>query len=90
MERDEVVKKLSEFVTTELMQDPGYDLKEDEMLFSSGKLDSFAIAQIGVFVEIEFDLYIPDPDLTVENMDTLSLMADSVIAGLKAQDHQAS
>jgi acyl carrier protein len=86
VEKKEVVQKLREFVTTELMQNPIYALKEDEMLFSTGTLDSFAIAQIGVFIETDFDLYIPDADLTVENMDTVGMMADSVIAGLEAQE----
>lgn len=86
MDKKKVLGKLRGFVTTELMQNPSYDLKEDEQLFSTGTLDSFAIAQIGVFIETEFDLYIPDPDMTVENMDTVGLMADSVIAGLKAQE----
>ena len=42
-------------------------------------MDSFSLAQIGVFVEDAFGVYIPDTDLTVNNMDTLNLMADEVI-----------
>ena len=84
MEKKEVVNRLREFVITELMQNPKYDLKDDEKLFSTGTLDSFAIAQIGVFVETEFDLYIPDADLTVENMDTVGQMSNAIIAGLDA------
>ena len=86
MDKKAVLKKLREFIITELMQNPDYDLKEGEKLFSNGVLDSFAIAQIGVFVETDFDLYIPDAELTVENMDTVGMMADSVIAGLEAQE----
>jgi len=35
-----------------------------------------------VFVEERFDLYIPDPDLTVENLDTLNQMVDRVMRDL--------
>ncbi|MDH3943991.1 MAG: hypothetical protein OEV06_07865 [Anaerolineae bacterium] len=86
MQKIEIIEKLSGFITGELLQNPEYALKEDEALFSNGTIDSFAIAQIGVFVETEFDLYIPDSDLTVENMDTVSQMADRVMAGLSDQD----
>jgi acyl carrier protein len=48
-------------------------------------IDSFAMAQIGVFIETEFNLYIPDPDLTVENMDTVDQISDRIISGLNSQ-----
>lgn len=86
MDKKEIVAKLTGFITTELLQNPEYQLKADEVLFSNGTIDSFAIAQIGVFIETEFNLYIPDSELTVENMDSVSQMADSIISGLAAQE----
>lgn len=85
MEKKEVIDKLKTFITKELLRNPDYALAEDEKLFSTGTLDSFAIAQIGVFIETEFELYIPDPDLTVENMDSVALMADGIMSALEAQ-----
>ena len=84
MTRKEIIENLKTFITKELLKNPDYNLKEDEPLFSNGTIDSFAIAQIGVFIETEFNLYIPDPDLTVENMDTLGQIADRVLAGLNS------
>jgi acyl carrier protein len=81
MERGEVIDKVRKFVCDELFKNPDYELKEDEPLFSNGAIDSFAMAQIGVFIEIEFNLFIPDPDLTVENMDTIGQIADRIIQG---------
>ncbi len=81
MDRNEVVKKIRNFILVELLKNPEYDLQEDEPLFSNGTIDSFAIAQIGVFIETEFNLYIPDPELTVENMDTVGQIADRVLKG---------
>lgn len=86
MDKNVVVEKLTEFIKVELLMNPDYKLSRDEELFSAGTIDSFAIAQIGVFIETEFDLYIPDSDLTVENMNTVRMMADSVIARLEAQE----
>ena len=84
MTRKEIIENLKSFITKELLKNPDYNLKEDEPLFSNGTIDSFAIAQIGVFIETEFNLYIPDPDLTVENMDTLGQIANCVLAGLNS------
>jgi len=82
MDRNEVLQKVRAFTLKELLKNPDYPLKDDEPLFSSGLIDSFAMAQVGVFIETEFDLYIPDPDLTVENMDTPNQITDKIIAGL--------
>ncbi len=82
MNREMVIAKVREFTLKELLKNPEYDLKEDEPLFSNGTIDSFAIAQLGVFIETEFGLYIPDPELTVENMDTIGQIADRIIEGL--------
>ena len=84
MERNEVLQKVRAFTLSELLKNPNYDLKEDEPLFSNGTINSFAIAQIGVFVETEFNLYIADPDLTVENMDTIGQITDRILEGLSA------
>lgn len=82
MDRNEALQKIRAFTLKELLKNLDYPLKDDEPLFSSGLIDSFAMAQVGVFIETEFDLYIPDPELTVENMDTVALIADKVLAGL--------
>lgn len=85
MDRNEVLQKVRAFTLKELLKNPEYPLKDDEALFSSGLIDSFAMAQVGVFVETEFELYIADPELTVENMDTVSQITDKILAGLAAQ-----
>ena len=82
MDRNETMQKVRAFTLKELLKNPEYDLKNDEPLFSSGLIDSFAMAQVGVFIETEFDLYIPDPELTVENMDTVEQITDKILAGL--------
>jgi len=85
MDRNEILQKVRAFTLKELLKNPDYPLKDDEPLFSSGLIDSFAMAQVGVFIETEFDLYIPDPELTVENMDTPGQIADKILAGLAEQ-----
>jgi len=48
---------------------------------SGGLIDSFSVAYIAVFIEQTWGVYIPDPELTVENMDTLDLIAARVLQG---------
>lgn len=77
----EVREKLRGFITAELIRDKTYELEDTEPIISEGLMDSFALAELGVYVENEFDVYIPDPDLTVEKMDTLNQMVARVMRG---------
>lgn len=70
--------RLRSFICTELLRDPAYPLGDDEPLISGGLIDSFSIAYVGVFIENAFGVYIPDVDLTVENMDTLRQIAEMI------------
>jgi acyl carrier protein len=85
MDRNEVLQKVRTYTLKELLKNPDYALKNEEPLFSSGLIDSFAMAQVGVYIETEFNLYIPDPELTVENMDTVDQITNQILAGLAAQ-----
>lgn len=79
MDRSEVKEKIRTFVLNELIRNPGYNLGDDEPMITGGLIDSFSLAYFGVFVEEAFDIYIPDTDLTVANLDTLNQMADRVM-----------
>jgi acyl carrier protein len=78
MEENEIKEKLKNFICAEIMNDPDYPLTYDEPLITSGLIDSFSLAQVGVFVEIEFQIYIPDPELTVDKMNTIDAMAAKI------------
>jgi acyl carrier protein len=79
MDRNDVKTRLREFILRDLLRNPGYALGDDEPLITGGLIDSFALAQIGVFAETAFNVYIPDTDLTVDNMDTLNQMLDCIL-----------
>ncbi len=81
MDRNEVKTKLREFILKDLLRNPVYDLADDEPLITGGMMDSFSLAQVGVFAEKAFNVYIPDTDLTVANMDTLDQMINRIMAG---------
>ncbi len=83
MNRNNIQDKLSEYVKRELLRNPGYPLEDDEPLISGGLIDSFAIAQISVFIEKEFNVFIPNASLTVENMDTVAKMTSTIARWVK-------
>ncbi len=77
----EIKQKLEEFICGELLNNPHYPLADDEPLITGGLIDSFSLAQVGVFAEQAFGVYIPDTDLTVEKMNTLRQMVARIAAG---------
>ncbi len=80
MDEETIRENLRTFITHELIRDADYALQDDEGLITGGLMDSFALAEFGVYVEEEFDVYIPDSDLTVAKMDTLNQMVARVMA----------
>jgi acyl carrier protein len=79
MNAQEMRDRLCEFVRSELLRKPDYPLAADESLITGGLIDSFSLAQIGVFVEDAFGVYVPDTDLTVANMDTIERMVTCIL-----------
>lgn len=78
MDEAAIRAKLRHFIIKELIRDESYELGDTEGIITEGLMDSFALAEFGVFVEDEFGVYIPDSELTVEKMDTLDQMVSRV------------
>ena len=76
----EIKSRLKAFLCAEVIGDPSYQLRDDEAMISGGVIDSFALAYIGVFIEMTFDVYIPDVDLTADAFDTVEQIAARVAA----------
>ena len=79
MNENDIRQKIRAFIIRELIRDEAYDLADDEGIITGGLMDSFALAEFGVFVEDEFGVYIPDSDLTIAKMDTLNQMAARIL-----------
>jgi len=83
---DSIKNKMEDYILSQFLHDPDYPLGDDEALITGGLIDSFSLAQISVFIENEFNVYIPDTDLTVENMDTLA----QICAAIERRMHDPS
>ena len=84
MNETTIRRQMRAFILNELVREPDYPLRDDEGIISSGLMDSFALAELGVYVEDVFDVYIPDADLTVAKMDSLNQMVARVLRDLPA------
>lgn len=85
MNEQEIRSRLRDFITRDLIRDEEYELAGDEGIITGGLMDSFALAEFAVYVEGEFDVYVPDADLTVEKMDTLDQMVARVLHDLQKE-----
>lgn len=83
MDEQSVRENLRKYITRELIRDESYTLTDTEGIITGGLMDSFALAEFAVYVEGEYGVYIPDPDLTVAKMDTLDQMVARVMRDIK-------
>ncbi len=85
MREDVIRNKIRSFIIEDLMRDEDYALENDEGIITGGLMDSFSLAELGVYIEEEFEVYIPDADLTIDQMDTLDQIVARVVRGLKEE-----
>ncbi len=68
----EMKNLLSEFIASEILNQPGREIGEDEKLISSGLIDSLSLVDIALFVEEEFQVIIDDTELNADIFDSLA------------------
>jgi acyl carrier protein len=83
MDEATVREKIRVFIARELIRDESYQIDAEEGIITGGLMDSFSLAELAVYCEEEFDVYIPDPDLTVEKMDTLNQIVARVMQDIE-------
>jgi acyl carrier protein len=82
MDEAAVRENIRSYIARELIRDESYQIENEEGIITGGLMDSFSLAELAVYVENEFNIYIPDPDLTVEKMDTLNLIVARIMRDL--------
>ncbi|MGB7341519.1 MAG: acyl carrier protein [Phototrophicaceae bacterium] len=82
MDTTAIREKIRTYIAQSLINDPDYQLEDDEGIITGSLIDSTDLAELAVYIESEFDVYIPDPELTVAKMDTLDLIVARVVRGL--------
>jgi len=76
--KDEVIAKLNEYITTQILKRPDRTLKPDEPLISGGLIDSFSLVDLSLFVEHTWGVRLDDTELNAEAFDTLDQLAELI------------
>ena len=72
MNADEMKNKLNEYLTKDILKQPGRELQPDEALLTSGLIDSFHLVDLALFVEDNFGVHIDDSELNASTFDSLN------------------
>ena len=72
---DVIIAPLEKFIKKQIIKQPNRTLKPDELLISSGLIDSFNLVDLALFVEDTFGVRIDDSELNAQTFDTLNQLA---------------
>jgi acyl carrier protein len=72
---DETIAKLVAYIAKDILKQPSRVIKPDELIISSGLIDSFSLVDLSLFIEDNFKVRIDDTELNAETFDTLEQLA---------------
>ena len=72
---DETITKLVTYIAKDILKQPSRVIKPDELIISSGLIDSFSLVDLSLFIEDNFKVRIDDTELNAETFDTLEQLA---------------
>jgi len=72
---EEIIQKLGEHIAKNILKQPNRQIKPDQLLISSGLIDSFSLVDLALYVEDTFNVHIDDSELNAETFDTLEALA---------------
>jgi acyl carrier protein len=75
MNTDELKTKLAEYLSNDVLRQPGRTIQPGEALLSSGLIDSFHLVDLALFVEDNFGVHIDDSELNASTFDSLDQLA---------------
>ena len=75
---DILTPALEKYIVTQILKQPARSLKPDELLISSGLIDSFSLMDLALFVEDTFGVRIEDTELNANTFDNLTQLASLV------------
>lgn len=75
---EELIQKLGEHIAKNILKQPNRLIKPDQLLISSGLIDSFSLVDLALYVEGTFNVHIDDSELNAETFDTLEALASLI------------
>ena len=78
-DKEEIKKIVLDFVIKEYCDDESDEITYDSPLISGGVVDSFTMVTLKRFLEIKYNISIPDAKATPKAFDTVNSIADLVL-----------
>ena len=75
----EIENKIKDYIAKNLLfSDDGYGYPDDASFLEEGIVDSQGVMELVMFVEDEFGVTVDDEDITPDNFDSVSLLAEYI------------
>jgi acyl carrier protein len=71
----DIESTLAEYIQTQVLKRPKYNLGSEDALISSGLIDSFHLVDLAVFVEEQFGVHIEDTELNSSTFDSIAQLS---------------
>jgi acyl carrier protein len=72
---DDIIQKLSQYISIQILKQPKRQIAPDEALISGGLIDSFSLVDLALYVEDAFGVHLDDTELNANSFDTLAQLA---------------
>jgi acyl carrier protein len=83
MDKNEIIKKISNRIAKEILSQPERVIKDAEPLITSGLIDSFHLVDLALMVEDEFGVHIDDTELNSDCFDNLDQLSGLIQSRIK-------
>lgn len=74
-----ISQTLAEFISSKILKQPKRVIHPDELIISSGLIDSFSLVDLALYVEDTFGVHIDDTELNADTFDSLNQLAALII-----------
>ena len=71
----ELASKIETYIASRILKQPSRRIGPNELLISSGLIDSFSLVDLALFIEDTFGVHIDDTELNAQTFDTLDQLA---------------
>jgi acyl carrier protein len=69
---------LSRYISESILKQPNRKIMPDELLISSGLVDSFSLVDLALYIEDTFSVHIDDTELNSDTFDTIRQLAELI------------
>jgi len=80
---ESMISILEEFIAGKILKQPGRKIAADQLLISTGMIDSFSLVDLALFVEDTFKVHIDDAELNAQTFDSLNQLSELIRARQK-------